>query len=48
MGKGKPGKIPFFSSILNVRKDPAKMPMMDMRQGNRELKLKSMAPESIE
>jgi hypothetical protein len=47
--KGKPGKIPFFSSITKVRKEPPRMPTIENRQGNKlGLKLKSILPESME
>ena len=49
IGKGKPGKIPFFSSMKNVMIEPAIMPTIDTRQGRMlGKKLKNMAPVNIE
>ena len=49
IGKGKPGKIPFLSSIKNVMTEPAKMPIIEIMQGRMlGRKLKNIVPVSIE
>ena len=49
IGKGKPGKIPFLSSIKNVMIEPAKMPITDIMHGRMlGKKLKNMTPVSME
>ena len=49
IGKGKPGKIPFFSSIKNVIIEPAKMPTIDSMVGKMfGRKLKNITPVNIE
>jgi hypothetical protein len=47
VGRGNPGNIPFFSSILKANRHPNKMPMMDTEH---EIKPKftSICPESME
>jgi hypothetical protein len=47
MGRGKPGKILFFSRINKVRKDPTSIPRIETKQESNP-KLKSILPESIE
>ncbi len=49
IGKGKPGKIPFLSSMKKVMIEPAKMPITDIMYGRMlGKKVKSMTPVSME
>ncbi len=49
IGNGKPGKMPFFSSMKNVMMEPAMMPMIDTTVGRiLGRKLKNMTPVNIE
>ena len=49
IGKGKPGKIPFFSSIKKVITEPAKIPIIAIKVGKMLFwKLKNITPISIE
>ena len=49
IGKGKPGKIPFLSSMKKVMIEPTKMPITDIMYGRMlGKKVKSMTPVSME
>jgi hypothetical protein len=49
IGKGKPGKIPFRSSMKKVMIEPTKMPITDIMYGRMlGKKVKSMTPVSME
>jgi len=48
IGKGNPGNMPFLSNILNERKHPNKMPIMEATHGIGLLNFSSMWPESKE
>ena len=55
IGKGKPGKIPFFSSMKKVMIEPAMMPTIETKHGRipigkayELIKVKNMAPVNIE
>jgi hypothetical protein len=47
MGSGSPGNMSFVSKILNDRKDPTKIPIIEAKDGKIP-KLRSMWPESME
>ena len=47
IGRGKPGKMPSFSSIVKASKHPVKMPQTETKQETTP-KLKSISPESME
>ena len=50
IGIGKPGKIPFFFSIMKVRNDPTRTPAKESRYGAQPPKsvFRSMTEQSIE